>query len=103
MELTHAPTFPATAHPGPRGLGKNADGSLTEVGSSGNLVGDKEKVEIPNAEAGTYVIRVINVASACPTYKLSCEKDGKVLQTRQVFIDRGEVKKIGLRECRRKG
>jgi hypothetical protein len=95
---------------------------LVEVGSSGNFVGDKERADVPNAEAGTYVLRVINFASASPTYTLgvklfdsvtrttdgkresytlTCEKDGKVLQTEQVFIGRGDRVRVDLAECRR--
>ncbi len=103
---------------------KGADGKLTEVGSSGGSVGEKERVEIPDAEAGTYVLRVINFASASPSYTLTeslfdattrqtpgtresytltCEKDGRVLQTSQVYVGRGESKTVDLAACRRKG
>lgn len=97
--------------------------SLVEVGSSGNLPGEKESVDIPNAEAGTYVLRVLNYASASPTYTLTtkqfpaqtrttpgkrerytltCEVGGKVLERRSIFIDRGQVKKLNLRKCIRR-
>jgi hypothetical protein len=100
---------------------KTGDG-LKKVGSSGNFIGDKERVDINGAPAGTYVLRVINFASATPTYTLTeelfnsvtrhtvgkrerytltCEKHGKVLQTERVFIARGGVKWIDLSECRR--
>ncbi len=102
---------------------KAADGTLTEVGSSGNLPGQKETVEVPGAQAGTYVLRVVNYASATPSYTLTaalfetrtrhtdgkreaytltCEKRGKVLQTARVFIDRGDHKQIDLGQCRRR-
>ncbi len=102
---------------------RKVDGKLVEVGSSGNFVGDKEQVDLADAEAGTYVLRVINFASSSPTYtltesffdavtkrtdgkresyRLTCEKNGKVLQTETIFIDRGDVKRINLAECRRK-
>ena len=102
---------------------KGPDGQLTEVATSGNLPGQKESADVPNAQAGTYVLRVINYASASPTYTLTeslydattqytegkrelytltCEKDGRVLQTEQVFIDRGQVKRIDLAPCRRR-
>jgi hypothetical protein len=102
---------------------KGPDGQLTEVGSSGNTPGQKEATDITDAEAGDYVLRVINFASATPTYTLTnelfasvtkhtqgkrekyvltCEKNGKVLQTSEVFIDRGKVKKLDLAKCRRK-
>jgi hypothetical protein len=97
--------------------------SLVEVGSSGNLPGEKESVDIPNAEAGTYVLRVINYASAAPTYTLTtklfpaqtrttsgkrerylltCEVGGKVLQRKRVFIDRGQVRGLDLSRCIRR-
>ena len=102
---------------------KKADGTLTEVASSGNLPGEKEQAEVTDAEAGTYVLRVINYSSVSPTYTLkaslfdtvvkrtagkrevyvmTCEKNGKVLQRDTVFIDRGQAKTLDLRECRRK-
>ena len=98
-------------------------GELVEVGSSGNLPGQKEMVELPNANAGTYVLRVINYASAAPTYTLTesffdartrttdgkresyrftCEKDGKVLQSGRIFIGRGDRVRLDLSECRRR-
>ncbi len=102
---------------------KTADG-LKEVGSSGNFLGDKERVDLNGAPAGTYVLRVINFAAAPGTpytlteelfesvtrhtegkrerYTLTCEKRGEVLQTEQVFIRRGEVRRIDFSECRRK-
>lgn len=102
---------------------KTADGELRQVGSSGNFVGDKEQVDLIDAEAGTYVLRVINFASTTPTYTLTedlfesatsttdgkresytltCEKGGKVLQETQLFIDRGQSKSVDLKECRRR-
>jgi hypothetical protein len=100
---------------------KTSDG-LKKVGSSGNFIGDKERVDINGAPAGTYVLRVINFASTTPTYTLTeelfdsvtrhtagkrerytltCEKHGKVLQTEHVSIGRGAEKWIDLSECRR--
>ncbi|MBJ7357419.1 M14 family zinc carboxypeptidase [Nocardioides sp.] len=102
---------------------QRVDGELVEVASSGNLPGEKESAEVANAEPGTYVLRVINYASASPTYTLdvssfdaetrttpgtrerytlTCEVGGKVLQRRSVFIDRGQVKKLNLRKCIRR-
>jgi hypothetical protein len=103
---------------------KGADGELTEVGSSGNLPGEKEVVEIPDARAGSYVLRVVNYASATPSYilttalfesftrrtegkresyTLTCERrDGTVLQRERLFIDRGDRVRLDLAECRRK-
>lgn len=102
---------------------RNADGSLTQVGSSGASLGEKERVELGAPETGDYVLRVINFASTTPTYELTatlfdsatvsseevpglienwtltCEKDGKVLQQVPVVIDRGEQSKIDLSTC----
>ena len=101
---------------------KNADGSLTEVGSSGNFVGEKEKVTLDSPEPGTYVLRVINYASVTPTYTLeaalyraseeqtaplveawtlTCERDGKVLETLPIVIDRGQQMRVNLKACGR--
>ncbi len=100
---------------------KNADGSLTQVGSSGNFVGEKEKATISAPTPGTYVLRVINFASVSPTYTLTagvydateqttaplveawtltCEQDGQVLQTVPVVVERGQQVRLDLRECR---
>jgi hypothetical protein len=98
-------------------------GELVEVGSSGELPGAKEMVELPDAPAGTYVLRVTNYASASPSYtltesffeartvttagkresyRLTCEKFGTVLQSVQVFIGRGQTRQVDLGECRRR-
>ena len=102
---------------------RNADGSLTEVGSSGNFVGDKEKATISAPTPGTYVLRVVNFASVTPTYTLTaslfnateqttapmveawtltCEKAGQVLQTVPVVVDRGQQVSVDLKECARR-
>ena len=105
---------------------KQADGELVQVGSSGNLPAEKEFVEIYDAAAGTYVLRVINYASASPTYTLeaalveetvtgtyvvpgkterwtlTCEKGGTVLDTLKVVVDRGEVARVDLSACRKR-
>ena len=102
---------------------KNADGSLTKIGSSGAFVGEKERVELAAPSPGDYVLRVINFASTTPTYTLTatlfdstvvsseevpglienwtltCEKDGQVLQQVPVIIDRGQQSKIDLTTC----
>ena len=102
---------------------KNADGSLTEVGSSGNFVGEKERAEIGAPAPGDYVLRVINFASTSPTYTLTatlfdstvvsseevpglietwtmtCEKDGRVLQQESVVVNRGQQAKVNWSEC----
>ena len=95
---------------------------LVEMGTSGNLPGSGEAVEIPDAPAGTYVIEVINYASVTPSYTvevgqfsataskvkgvkesyvLTCEVDGKVQSKKNLYIARGQVKKLDLRRaCR---
>jgi len=102
---------------------KNADGSLTKVGSSGAFVGEKESAEIAAPSPGDYVLRVINFASTSPTYTLTatlfdstvisseevpglienwtltCEKNGRILQQVPVIIDRGQQSKIDLTTC----
>ncbi len=102
---------------------KNADGSLTEVGSSGNFVTEKERVQVAAPEPGTYVLRVINFASTSPTYTvtatlfdsavvsseevgglienwtLSCEKDGRILEQVPVVVNRGQQVKVDLKTC----
>ncbi|MFM9368561.1 M14 family zinc carboxypeptidase [Streptomyces sp. Da 82-17] len=104
-------------------LRRNADGSLTRVGSSTGSVGEKERVLIDDPQQGTYVLRVENWASASPSWNLtaslyesttsevggvienwtlSCEKDGKVLQQLPVVADRGDRVKADLGECGRK-
>jgi hypothetical protein len=102
---------------------KNADGSLTEVGSSGNFVGEKERVLMQDPEQGTYVLRVINFASATPdwtltaalfdaetttvpglveNWTLTCEVDGQVRQRVPVVIDRGQQLRVNLTACGRR-
>jgi hypothetical protein len=102
---------------------KNADGSLTQVASSGAFVGEKETATIDAPAAGTYVLRVINFASVSPTWTmtaslydttsetvgeglvenwtLTCERpDGTVLQTVPVVVERGQLTKPNLATCR---
>ncbi|MGH3332903.1 MAG: hypothetical protein ACRDPJ_16520, partial [Nocardioidaceae bacterium] len=99
---------------------KNADGSLTSVGSSGNFVNEKERVLLQSPEKGTYVLRVINYASVSPSWTLSaklfnsesdtvyglvenwtltCEKNGQVLERVPVVVDRGEKVQVDLKTC----
>jgi hypothetical protein len=104
---------------------KNGD-ELKEVGSSGNAPGSFERVELADPEPGTYVLRVINFAAVSPTYTLeasmlnekvisrkmvggktetwtlTCEKKGKVLQSVQVDVERGDLARVNLAECRRR-
>ena len=102
------------------------DDSLLEVGSSGNAPGEKEAALIELPEVGEYVFRVINFASATPSftitaglfdhvgekvfgddlvesYTVRCEdSDGNVLQKLSVVVDRGETEKLDLGTCARK-
>jgi hypothetical protein len=99
-----------------------ADGSRTEVGGSGNTPGSPEQVDVHHAEAGTYVIEVINYASASPsytitsskyaaetattqgtteTYTLTCERAGVPLALKQVYVARGGQVSVDLaKACR---
>jgi len=102
---------------------KAADGSLTQVGSSGAFVGEKEQAVITDPEPGTYVLRAINFASVSPTWTmtaslyesetvtsgsglveawtLTCERpDGTVLQRIPVVVDRGQAVRADLSVCR---
>ena len=105
---------------------RTSTGDLVQVGSSGNVPGEKEQVEIAAPEAGDYVLRVINFASVTPSYTLtaelfdsmlvsseevpglienwtlSCEKDGRVLEQVPVVVDRGEQVKVDLSTCARR-
>jgi hypothetical protein len=102
---------------------KNADGSLTEVGSSGNFVGEKERVLLADPAVGTYVLRVINFAATgtawtltaagfttssetvpglVENWTLTCERDGRVMQTVPVVVDRGQQLRVDLRACGRR-
>ncbi|MET9511837.1 M14 family metallopeptidase [Streptomyces flavidovirens] len=102
---------------------KNADGTLTEAGSSAGSVGVKERVFLENPEQGTYVLRVENWASVAPSWTmtaalfdatertagglienwtLSCEKNGRVLQQLPVVVDRNQQVKADLGLCAQK-
>jgi hypothetical protein len=102
---------------------KNADGSLTQVATSGNAPGEKESLEVAAPTPGRYVLRVVNYASVTSSYTLtatlydsttvsstevpglieswtlSCEKDGRVLQQVPVVVDRGQQVKVDLTTC----
>ncbi|RZU32583.1 zinc carboxypeptidase [Blastococcus saxobsidens] len=102
---------------------KNADGSLVQVGSSGNFVGEKERVLLQAPEQGTYVLRAINFASVTPTWTLTaslfeaetstvpglveawtltCERDGRVVERVPVVVDRGQQLRVDLKACGRR-
>ncbi len=101
---------------------KDAQGGLTQVGSSGNFVNEKEKVTLSDPQPGTYVLRVINFASVAPSYTvtaglydatedytqplvetwtLTCERDGTVQQVLPVVVERGQRVRVNLRACGR--
>lgn len=101
---------------------QQTDGSLTLVGSSGNLPTQKEEVLLVQPPAGTYVLRVINYLSITPTYTLTaatfeteelvtpglveawtltCEVGGQVLQRSAVVVDRGQQAKVDLEPCQK--
>ena len=100
-------------------------GELTLVGSSGEAPPSKEKAEIVDAEAGQYVLRVINYLSVTPAqqftltssmydattrktagkrerYTLTCGVKGRVFTRTKVYVDRGDAKRLRLAECARK-
>jgi Zinc carboxypeptidase len=105
---------------------RQPDGSLLEVGSSGEFVLAKEEALMELPEPGEYVIRVINFASVTTTftvtaglygfvgedvfggnivesYSLSCARpNGTVLQTAAVTVDRGRTARVNMRECTRR-
>jgi hypothetical protein len=102
---------------------RNPDGTLVEVGSSGEFVLSKEETLIELPDPGTYVLRAVNFASTTPSltftaglfglvgedsfggnvvesYKLTCERPGgTVLETASVVVDRGRTKRIDLNDC----
>jgi hypothetical protein len=104
----------------------NPDGSLVEVGSSGEFIAVKEEALMELPEAGNYVIRVENFASVTTTftvtaglygavgedvfggnivesYDLSCARpDGTVLQTVKVTVDRGRTQRFDLKQCQQR-
>ena len=102
---------------------KGPDGELTEVGSSGNLPGQKEMVESPNADgrdlraagdqlrlgdAGYTLTTALFDARTRWTRRQArglhpdLREERKVLQTARVFVDRGDQEQIDLTKCRRK-
>ncbi len=99
---------------------------LVQVATSGNAPGEKEQTEVADPVAGDYVLRVINFASVTPEYTLTadvldervtgtqtvpgtierwtltCERQGRVLQTLQVRVDRGAISRVDLGACARR-
>ncbi len=97
---------------------KEADGKLTSLGTSGNSPGEDESVTASPAGGGVYVVRVTYFAAITgnykvsveaskltsetttgtkESYKLTCERDGKVVETHTLTIDRGQA--VALRLC----
>lgn len=104
---------------------KTASGELKQVGTSGELPGAKERVELTAPATGTYVARVVSFAAASPytisaslleervvdrkvvpgkveRWTLTCERNDKVLQSVKVRVDRGRAALVDLRPCMRK-
>ncbi|HEU5083390.1 MAG TPA: M14 family zinc carboxypeptidase [Acidimicrobiales bacterium] len=104
---------------------KEADGSLTQVGSSGSFVGEKELATFMDPQPGTYVLRVINFAAVpgqpftltatthladtetttglIEAWTLTCEVDGEVVEQVPVIVDRGQRVLVDLEVCGPKG
>ena len=103
---------------------KKADGSLEEVGSSGQGTTTFEQYTQLAPEPGTYVVRVVYFAAIGPAepykgkvtfepskpatagvkekYDLTCEDpEGEVRESKQVEVDRGQKVDIGKVDCRR--
>jgi hypothetical protein len=99
---------------------KNADGSETQVGSSGNPPGLPESTVLEGdaAKPGDYIARIVFFAAATgaytvdigyygstsstttghpESYTLTCEIGGAVVKTTEVFIARGQ--QLGLDPC----
>ncbi len=93
---------------------RNTPDGVEQVGSSTSFL-DKERVLVPDAEGGNYVIRVVNYTSVSPTYTLtvshfethmqttpslieaytlSCEIDGRAVHQTAVVIDRSQQAKV---------
>jgi hypothetical protein len=93
---------------------KEADGTLTQVGTSGNGPGTPEQVILTGDKAtpGNYVLRVVNFAAAVGTwtakvgryrttsttstghteaYTMTCEVGGSVVRSTEVTIGRGQT------------
>ena len=105
---------------------KKADGTLEEIGSSGQGETTFEQYTQLNPEPGTYVVRVVYFATPGPgdpykgkvtfapskqaeggtkePYSLTCEDpEGKVLESKQIQVDRGQKVDIGKVDCVRRG
>jgi len=84
---------------------RRENGALVEVARSTNAANVADELQVVNPPAGDYVVRVINVSAADPSFTgrivfappeppeawtLSCESGGRVLETRAVVVGRGE-------------
>jgi len=102
----------------------NDSGSLDSgdelVGTSGQGITDFEETVLgPDPAPGRYFAQVINYAAAEPyegtvtfrgpgeftparveAYTLTCERDGRVLGSQQVVVNRGERRRLDLSACR---
>ncbi|MCW2958833.1 MAG: cpt, partial [Solirubrobacterales bacterium] len=95
-----------------------ADGTLKSIGTSGHIPGEDESLTVSPAGGGTYVVRVTYYAALTggyevsveasktvsetttgskESYTLTCERNGKVLETHTLTIDRGQA--VSLRLC----
>ena len=95
---------------------READGSLRQVASSGSFVDEKEQAVVEAPAAGEYVLRVINFASATPSYTVTaavygtpeyettpelveqwtlvCSIGGQEVARQLVTVDRGQQVKV---------
>ena len=117
------PRLADPGRPGPRGLPQERRRVADRGGQLGQLRRRQGEGDHQRADAGTYVLRVINVASVSPTYTLTaslfnataqttaplveawtltCERDGRVLQTVPIVVERGQQVSVDLKECTRR-
>ena len=98
-------------------------GSGSTPGSSGNLAGEPERIELAAPPVGTYKATVVRYATAVDDYELTltrfasegattvpgrrepwiltCSRpDGSVLQRAEVIVDRGEEANVDLKGCK---
>ncbi|CAA9501315.1 MAG: Carboxypeptidase T precursor [uncultured Solirubrobacteraceae bacterium] len=91
---------------------RRVNGSLVEIARSTNGPNLAEELRVVNPPAGEYVVRVINVTAVDPSFtgkiefaspeppeswRMTCEVDGRVLETRDVVVNRGE--RVGADIC----
>ncbi|MDP9385988.1 MAG: M14 family metallopeptidase, partial [Actinomycetota bacterium] len=84
---------------------RRENGALVEVARSSNGANVAEELQVVNPPAGDYVVRVIHVTAADPSFTgriafsspeppeawtLTCERGGTVLERRDVVVSRGE-------------